>query len=114
MARYFAKKTRCNAGHTHDSGKEARRCNDLTLMERAGEIAGLQQQPVFKFHIDGRPVMMRNGQQARYTADFSYVENGRKIVEDCKASNGYVQEASALRMALLRAMHPSIELRIVK
>ena len=45
--------------------------------------------------------MMNNGQCARYTADFTYTENGQQIVEDVK---GMVTGDYALRRALMRAI----------
>lgn len=111
--RYFNKKTDCNNGHSHSSRKEAARCNDLHLLQRAGKIIGLKVEPRFYFSVAGRDVKMRNGQVARYTADFTYVENGKQIVEEVKASNGFVKEAAALRMALFRASWPDIELRVI-
>ncbi len=108
--KYGAKKSECRAGHVHDSKAEARRCNELQLMERAGAIVGLEQQPVFRFEVDGRPVMLDNGQQARLKADFSYIENGRKVVEDRK---GVIVRDFPLRWALARTMWPDIEWRVV-
>ncbi|WP_313434339.1 DUF1064 domain-containing protein [Novosphingobium sp.] len=108
--KYGAKKCECRAGHVHDSKAEARRCNELQLMERAGAIIGLEQQPVFRFEVDGRPVMLDNGQQARLKADFSYIENGRKVVEDRK---GVIVRDFPLRWALARTMWPDIEWRVV-
>lgn len=108
--KYNARKTECAHGHTHDSAKEARRCNDLHLLQHAGEISGLQQQPKFKFTIDGRPVKLGNGQQAGITADFSYVENGQKVVEDSK---GMIVRDFPLRLAIAKTLWPEITWRIV-
>lgn len=110
MNKYRAKKTACNHGHMHASGKEARRCNDLHLLQRAGQITGLQQQPVFRFSVDGRPVKLANGQQAKLTADFSYVENGEKVVEESK---GFVVRDFPLRWALAKALWPDIKWKVV-
>lgn len=110
MNKYRAKKTPCAHGHTHASAREARRCNDLHLLERAGQIAGLQQQPVYRFAINGRPIKMDNGHEAKLTADFSYVENGRKVVEDSK---GFIVRDFPLRWALAKAMWPEIDWRVV-
>ena len=108
--KYGAKKCDCAAGHVHDSKAEARRCNDLHMLQRAGAISGLQQQPVFRFEVDGRPVMLDNGQQARLKADFTYIENGRKVVEDRK---GVIVRDFPLRWALARTMWPEIDWRVV-
>jgi hypothetical protein len=108
--KYGAKKCQCAAGHTHDSKAEAKRCNDLHLLQRAGKIAGLEQQPVFRFAVEGRPVLLDNGQQARLKADFTYIENGRKVVEDRK---GVIVRDFPLRWALARTMWPDIDWRVV-
>lgn len=108
--KYGASKTTCGGGHLHDSKSEARRCDELRLLERAGEIAGLEQQPEFKFAVHGRPVMLDNGQQARLRADFAYVENGRKVVEDRK---GVIVRDFPLRWALARTLWPDIDWRVV-
>lgn len=110
MSKYGAVKTECAFGHKHASKREAKRCYDLTMLERAGEIAGLQQQPVFKFQVNGKPIKMDNGREAKLTADFSYVEKGRKVVEDSK---GFVVRDFPLRWALAKAMWPEIDWRVV-
>lgn len=107
--KYGAKKTACAAGHQHDSKSEAKRCYELTMLERAGIIVGLEQQPVFKFTVEGRPVMLANGQQARLTADFSYIEGGRKVVEDRK---GVIVRDFPLRWALAKTLWPEIDFRV--
>lgn len=109
MSKYRAKKTTCSHGHTHASMKEAVRCNDLHLLQRAGHIAGLQQQPKFAFSIEGRQVKMANGHVAGITCDFSYVENGRKVVEEVK---GFVVRDFPLRWAIAQALHPEIVWRL--
>lgn len=108
--KYGARKTPCSHGHVHASAREARRCNELHLLQRAGQITGLQQQPVFVFAIDGRPVKMDNGHQAKLTADFTYVESGRKVVEDSK---GFIVRDFPLRWALARTTWPEIDWRVV-
>lgn len=108
--KYGAKQAQCHAKHVHDSRAEARRCNELHLLQRAGEITGLEQQPVFRFVVDGRAVMLENGQQARLKADFSYIERGRKVVEDRK---GVIVRDFPLRWALARALWPEIDWRVV-
>ncbi|MGK2287303.1 DUF1064 domain-containing protein, partial [Pedomonas sp. V897] len=52
-SKYGNRKTPCGAGHMHDSKKEALRCNELRLLERAGRIQRLEQQPEFPITING-------------------------------------------------------------
>ncbi len=111
--KFHARRTSCNHGHVHASGREAMRCNDLHLLERGGQIAGLQQQPKFFFVINGQQVKFPNGRRAVYSADFSYIEDGRKVVEDVKSAPT-MTEAATLRMALFRALWPDVELRVVR
>ncbi len=111
MNKYGAKKTACQHGHLHDSRREAVRCNELHLLQRAGNIQALTIQPKYEFAINGDWLMMLNGQRAKYTPDFSYIENGRQIAEDTK---GMVTEAFRLRAALFRHLFADIELRVVK
>lgn len=116
MSRNFhvARKTDCANGHRHDSGAEAKRCNELHLLQRDGQIVGLKVSPRFHFIINGAEVKMRNGQTARYTGDFTYIEGNRQIVEDVKPRNGLVERDVPLRLAIFRACYPDIELRLVK
>jgi ribosomal protein L35 len=126
--KFSAKRAGCAHGHTHASRKEARRCNELNLLERAGEIMSLEQQPRFRFVIDGRAVVHSGGRQVYYTADFSYLDpikspagmshvvqiDGKhfvNVVEDVKGS--YRDDTWTLRKAFFRACFPQYELREV-
>lgn len=109
--KFGARKAGCQHGHTHASGKEARRCNDLHLLQMAGEIIGLEVEPQFFFTVDGKPVVHLNGRRAVYTPDFAYIEKGRKVCEDVKGGDATKTEASTLRLAFARAMWPSIDWR---
>lgn len=111
--KFHAKRTPCAHGHMHASTKEARRCNDLHMLQRAGEIVGLEVEPVFTFAIDGKPVLHANGRKAVYKPDFTYIENGLKICEDVKGGAATMTEAATLRLALARAMWPTIDWRVV-
>lgn len=111
MGKYFARKTPCQHGHNHASAKEAKRCNELHLRERAGEIENLEVEPIFKFVVNGQHLKMGNGQAAQYRPDFIYTENGREVAEDVK---GVIVRDFPLRAALFRVCWPTIELRVVK
>lgn len=110
--KYGAKKTPCRNGHTHDSKREATRCDELHLLLRAGDIESLEQQPRYPFVIDGKVVKHENGRAAVYTPDFRYIDrhSGATIVEDAK---GMKTEAYTLRKALFRALHSDLVLREV-
>lgn len=108
--KYRAQKANCQHGHTHDSKKEARRCAELHLLQRAGQISDLEQQPQFWFAINGVPVMHLNGRRVGYRPDFAYIEAGRRVAEDAK---GMCTPDYVLRAAFFRALFPDIELREV-
>ena len=117
----------CSCGsdefHKFDSKKEARRWQELKLLEKAGKISKLERQVKFVLYAYGQrplgagretPIRIRskgypNGRQATYTADFQYIEDGQVVLEDCKSArfkNGKstATEASRLRMAIVEAM----------
>lgn len=67
-----------------DSKREARRYMDLWLMQRAGEISGLQTQ--VKYELIPKQVH-KDGTKERaidYVADFVYQQGGETVVEDSK------------------------------
>lgn len=90
-------------GHTFSSTAEANRYSQLKLFERAREIRALAVHPKFPLRING--VLIGN-----YTADFTFFEAGRQIVEDVK---GVVTPEASLRMRVFMACYPQHELRIV-
>lgn len=107
--KYGAKKTVVD-GITFASKAEARHYAELKLRVFAGEIQDLKLQPVFPIVIDGRPLLMRNGHMAKYTADFSYMENGKYVVIEVK---GFTVRDYPLRRALVERIH-GIEITEVK
>lgn len=100
--KYKAIKT-CVNGIEFDSRKEARRYQELLLLQRAGVILNLQLQERFVL-IPSQFETIETGEYYKigpkkgqpktkevcveeavvYVADFTYVQNGKKIVEDTK------------------------------
>lgn len=106
--KYGASKTVVD-GITFASKKEARRYGELRMLERSGEIRGLEIQPAFLIEINGEPVRApadkrgRRGAAYRYYADFAYVDkDGRYRVEDTKGAD---LPLSRLKRALVHAIH---------
>lgn len=68
------------------SQKEARRYQELKLLERAGEIGQLALQPEFDLDVIGGDVKDIRYRIGAYKADFQYVEwrTGKRVVEDVK------------------------------
>ena len=85
MNKYNAKKTYVD-GIAFDSKKEAKRYQELKLLERGGVISDLDCQVKFEL------IPKQEGERAvSYYADFVYTEaqNGLRVVEDVK---GYRQQ----------------------
>lgn len=101
MSKYHSKKITVN-GQTFDSQLEARRFRELLLLERAGAITGLQRQVKFELipsqRIGGKVVE----RACNYVADFTYIENGQKVVEDAK---GYKTPEYRIKKKLLLWVH---------
>ena len=85
-----------------DSDAEGKHYLVLKDRERKGEIQMLAMQPRADLVVNGVLV-------ARYTADFTFEENGRRIWEDVK---GFKARDFAIRSKLFQALHPHIELRV--
>lgn len=97
-------------GIRFQSKREAARWLDLRAMEKAGIIAHLERQPVFKLAIGDRPVLIRskgypNGRQAKYVADFAYFDGEHRVIEDAK---GHRTRDFILKKAIVEAMFPAI------
>ena len=94
-------------GIRFDSVKEARRYNELRLLERGGEIKNLELQPRFvrqeSFKRDGK-----THRKIEYVADFRYTENGQEIVEDVKSAITKKHPVYALKKKLLFKKYPDI------
>lgn len=90
-------------GQVFDSKKEARRYAELRLMERAGEISGLQTQVPFVLipaQKDEKGIVIERA--ASYVADFVYNQNGKLVVEDAK---GYRTDVYRLKKKLMLKVH---------
>lgn len=102
MTKYHAKKTPCHHGHTHDSGMEAKRCNDLHALENAGSISLLQQQPEFPVVVNGKKICV-------YKGDFSYFVGDERVIVDVK---GVVTPIFSLKKKLVEALYPGIKITL--
>jgi hypothetical protein len=98
--KYGAKKT-VVGDIEFDSKKEAARWMDLQLLERAGEISDLKRQVKVELMGQYRPLYTRTGRKMKLTFDYSYIEDGCVIYEDCK---GVWTRDFAVRIAVANAM----------
>ena len=101
--RYRAVGTRDTDGTFFHSKGELRRWEELKMLEKAGEISGLQRQVKFPLHVIspcGEVI-----QFACLTLDFVYNENGRKVFEDFKSPATAHDEAYRLRKRAFEAQY---------
>ena len=114
FGKYRAVKSQCNAGHTHDSKREAIRCNELHDLQAAGAISDLITHPQYWFVINGKQLKHPNGRRVGYLSDFEYIENGMVVTEDVKPSSKLaISRDYPLRIAVFKALYPSIMFREV-
>ena len=105
--KYGAKKAECLQGHVHPSRVEARKCNELHLLQAAGEIKDLQHEVQFWFVVNGDQLKHANGRRAGFKVDFLYTEvaTGQQVALEVK---GRVVRDFPLRRALFCHLHPQI------
>lgn len=77
------------------SKKEALRYIQLKQLEKEKKISELELQPKFVFTHNGVRI-------CAYSADFGYVENGKKIIEDVK---GYKTDVYRMKRKLMKAFY---------
>lgn len=101
MSKYGAKKVKYN-GIVFDSKKECNRYCELRLLERAGKIQGLEMQKTFELipsqRINGKVVE----RPVTYKADFTYTENGKRVIEDTK---GFKTKDYIIKRKLMLYIH---------
>ncbi len=102
------------SGITFDSRKEARRFQELRLLEQAGQISDLrlqvkyqlippQRAPSFEVYKSGPNKGRRKPgklleKECSYIADFVYVQDGETVVEDAK---GYRTDVYIIKRKLM-------------
>ena len=82
-------------GERFDSKKEAQRWHELQLEWRAGRISRPRRQVAFSLSVNGEHV-------GKYVADFVYVRDGERVVEDTKGAR---TELYRLKRKLMLACH---------
>lgn len=100
MNKYHSKKTRLSDGTVFDSRKEARRWQQLRLLESQGEIQDLKRQVEYELVPNQYEIVERysdkTGKRLKdekrlaerrvcYVADFVYTKDGETVVEDTKS-----------------------------
>ena len=101
----------------YDSIKEHCRSEELHFLERAHKISGLREQVPIEI---SPPFIDNDGKKHSavvYRADFSYVENGRVVIEDVKGQDRKTgkyrcTEAFKLKWKLLQSKYPDMVFRL--
>ena len=83
-SKYRNQKTTVN-GIVFDSKKEAQRYEELLLMLKSGEISDLRLQVEFTLQEAYTTHTGQKVRAIRYKADFAYIKNNERIVEDVKS-----------------------------
>ncbi len=89
-----------------DSKREAKRWGALVGRLKAGEICGLERQPVFHFYVGENALTYQSNRKVRYIADFRYFDVIRQelVVEDVKSEPTKTPEYK-IKWALMRLFH---------
>lgn len=88
---------RCREGVMHQSKAEARRCDELHILQAGGEISGLvaHPQPSYPLVVAGTKVTV-------YRGDFEYTDrDGTLVTEDVKGMRTDVYQLKAKLFAAL-------------
>lgn len=97
--KYGNRKTELD-GIVFDSRKEANRWAELCMLERTGLISDLKRQVRFEIV----PTVRRSEETSRaryYVADFTYIQEGQKVIEDVKSPATRVDKVYSLKKALM-------------
>ncbi len=98
MGNKFGARKTYRDGFVFDSGREADRYTELCLLQAAGRITGLVvHNPRFTLEVNGVTV-------SRYTPDFSYLEDGVRVIEDVKSGPTRRRNDYVMRKKLVRAL----------
>lgn len=100
-SKYHSKKV-IKDGETFDSVKEYHRWCELKLLERAGQINGLERQKQFELIPSQRFGGKVVERACNYIADFTYWQDDRFIVEDTK---GFKTPEYRIKKKLLLYVH---------
>jgi hypothetical protein len=108
--KYHARKIIIN-GQKYDSQKEAKRGEELKMLQNSGHISGLKFQVPFvlqdAFRHDGK-----TERAIIYVADAVYFEEGKYVVEDTKSSMTRKLPVFQMKRKMLLKRYPEITFRV--
>lgn len=94
-----------------DSMAEGRRYKELKLLEEGKYISDLELQPKFELQSKFTNAKGEHIRAITYKADFSYIENGKIIVEDVK---GVETKDFKLKKKLFEYKYKDVDFRLIK
>ena len=80
------------------SKKEEKRWGELLLLEMRGSIRDLEKQVTFRLEVNGQLI-------CKYIADFVFVENGVRVVEDVKSPITRKNPTYRIKNKMMKAIH---------
>lgn len=92
-------------GLTFDSQREYRRFLELRLAHERGEISDLILQPRFTLMESWQSADGAKHRRIEYIGDFSYIQEGKTVVEDVKSQPTRLNRTYRLKMKLLLYQH---------
>jgi len=96
-----------------DSKAEARRYQQLQIMERAGEISELRLKPLYVLQPSFTDSFGKTHRAITYTADFAYMRDGQAVTEDVKGGKATQTQQFSIRWKMAVKQNPSIKFEIV-
>ena len=97
-------------GYTFDSQKEKNHYIALKQLEKLGIIENLKLQTPFLL-IDTIRYKDKTYPKTKYIADFTYIENGKLVVEDVKSEITRKDKVYRIKIKLLLERYPNIEFK---
>lgn len=99
--KYGARRTEVD-GIKFDSMREARRYQELKLLERGKAIKDLELQPEFVILKTHKDIEGKTVRGIKYVADFAYWQDGQYVIEDAK---GMKTDVYKLKKKLVEYIH---------
>lgn len=113
LNKYNARKTEID-GVVYDSGKEARRHQELILMAKSGLISELEVKPAFILQEAFRDAYGRWHRKISYEADYAYTQDGQRVVEDTKGGKATQTDAFRMRFKMAQKKYPDCKFVVVE
>jgi len=94
---------KCTEGHIHDSRDEARYCEKLQLLLKAGEITEIKRQPHFDLCVNDKKIV---GHRPDWIVTYP---DGHQEIEEFK---GFATREWVIQRKLFEAIYPEIQYNV--